>query len=354
MSPAGNLVLQGLSDPQAIASLSLRDWDLLIRQGRSANVLGRLHALLEERGLLERVPNAPRNHLVSAELIARSQERVIRWEAHCIARAIAPVQTEFVLLKGAAYVCSQLPFARGRTQSDVDILVPKPQLEAVEAALLARGWVPAELDPYDERLYREWSHELPPLYHPGRSTVLDVHHNILPGTGRLHPDADKLLKAAEPIPGTAFKRLSAPDMVLHACAHMFQDGDLQRGLRELIDIDGLLRAFAVASDFWDRLCERAQELDLRRPLFYGLRYSREHFSAPIPSRIIEQSGEWAPPAPVARVMDILVKAALDPAHATPRASSARWFLYVRSHWLRMPPFLLAKHLLHQSLRSNRL
>jgi Uncharacterised nucleotidyltransferase len=352
MNPTDNLVHKGLSDPQAITSLPLRDWDLLIRQGRSANVLGRLHALLEEQGLLDRVPDAARNHLESAQLIARSQERVIRWEVYCIARALAPVQTEFVLLKGAAYVCSQFPFARGRTQSDVDILVPKSKLATVEAALLARGWVPAKLDEYDQQFYREWSHELPPLYHPERSTVLDVHHNILPGTSRLHPDADKLLSAAEPIPGTPYKRLSAPDMVLHTCAHMFQDGDLQRGLRELTDIDGLLRAFGGASDFWDRLAERAQEMDLVRPLFYGLRYSREHLNAPVPHRVIEKSRAWAPPRAVLRVMDSLVTDALAPDHATLRASSARWLLYVRSHWLRMPPFLLARHLLHQSFRER--
>jgi len=352
MNPTDNLVHKGLSDPQAITSLPLRDWDLLIRQGRSANVLGRLHALLEEQGLLDRVPDAARNHLESAQLIARSQERVIRWEAYCIARALAPVQTEFVLLKGAAYVCSQFPFARGRTQSDVDILVPKSKLAAVEAALLARGWVPSKLDAYDQRFYREWSHELPPLYHPGRSTVLDVHHNILPGTSRLHPDADKLLSAAELIPGTPYKRLSAPDMVLHTCAHMFQDGDLQRGLRELTDIDGLLRAFGGASDFWDRLAERAEEMDLVRPLFYGLRYSREHLSAPVPDRVIEKSRAWAPPAAVLRIMDNLVTEALAPGPDTLRGRSARWLLYVRSHWLRMPPFLLARHLLHQSFRER--
>src|SRR5690242_6362018 len=103
MNPTANLVHLGLNDPQAMSSLPLRDWDLLIRQGRAADILGRLHAQLEEQGLLERVPDAPRNHLASARLIAHSQERVIRWEVYCIERALAPVQTEFVLLKGAAY-----------------------------------------------------------------------------------------------------------------------------------------------------------------------------------------------------------------------------------------------------------
>ena len=35
-----------------------------------------------------------------------------------------------------------------------------------------------------------------------------------------------------------------------------------------------------------------------------------------------------------------------------RAGLARWLLYVRSHWLRMPPLLLARHLLRKSLRRG--
>jgi hypothetical protein len=310
---------------------------------------------LEEQGLLEHVPAAARNHVQGARLVAGSQERVIRWEVYCIKRALLSLETEFVLLKGAAYIFSALPFSRGRIQSDVDILVPESKLRAVESALLARGWVHVKLEKYDQRFYREWSHELPPLYHPERATVVDVHHNILPQTGRLHPDPEKLLQAAEPIPGTPYKRLSAPDMVLHTCAHMFQDGDLQRALRELTDIDGLLRAFSGASSFWDRLLQRAEEMDLYRPLFYGFRYASEVLRTPIPSQVIAHSLQWAPPRPVLALMDVLVREALVPKQTGASAwgtRSARWLLYVRSHWLRMPPALLVRHLLHQSLRRH--
>jgi hypothetical protein len=32
------------------------------------------------------------------------------------------------------------------------------------------------------------------------------------------------------------------------------------------------------------------------------------------------------------------------------AGAARWLLYVRSHWLRMPPWLLTRHLTIKALR----
>jgi hypothetical protein len=49
-------------------------------------------------------------------------------------------------------------------------------------------------------------------------------------------------------------------------------------------------------------------------------------------------------------MDTLLDRALLPAEQPPRLgpSLARWLLYVRSHWLRMPPWLLAGHLFRKA------
>jgi hypothetical protein len=82
--------------------------------------------------------------------------------------------------------------------------------------------------------------------------VIDVHHNILPVKGRLHPDQAKLLERAQPIDGSTCKRLCAAEMVLHAAAHMFRSGDFHQGLRELMDIDGLIRSFSAASSLLAR------------------------------------------------------------------------------------------------------
>jgi hypothetical protein len=353
MAPTQDLVRFGLTNPESLTSLSLADWDLVVQQGRKAAMLGRIHALLDESDLLQLVPIAPRAHLQAADIVALSQERVVRWEVSCIKRTLANVQPDFVLLKGAAYVLSKLPFARGRLQSDIDILVPKNTLNAVESAFLANGWKNIKLEKYDQRYYRQWTHELPPLYHPKRGTIIDIHHNILPEKGRLHPDPNRLLERAEPIPGTPYKRLCPADMVLHTAAHMFQDGDLHQSLRELADIDGLLRVFHVQPGFWEALIRRAPEMDLRRPLFYALRYSQLFLETPIPEFVMSASQEWKPPKAVIRIMDLLVVQALRPQHATTAtivSPFARWLLYVRSHWLRMPPLLLTQHLIHKAFK----
>jgi hypothetical protein len=58
---------------------------------------------------------------------------------------------------------------------------------------------------------------------------------------------------------------------------------------------------------------------------------------------------WKPVAPVTRLMDALVERTL---LASGVSSAAAFALYVRSHWLRMPPLLLARHLLRNGLRRR--
>lgn len=354
MTSSKDLVRRALTAPESIGSLSLREWDILIRQARGAGILARIGYVLELAGVLAKVPELPRRHLTAARTVARNEQRVVAWEARCIYRALSGVAADIVVLKGAAYVLAKLPVAEGRLLSDVDILVPRTKLKEVESALLDRGWESLKVEEYDDRFYREWSHELPPLLHKERQTVLDVHHNILPVTGRLHPKAEMLLESAQPIPGTPYKRLSDPDMVLHTAAHMFQDGDLVRGLRELVDIDGLLRSFGADPTFWEKLLTRAPAMDLHRPLFYGLRYCCLHLKTPVPSEVLARSKAWAPSQAALQLMDRLVAKALEPRYGSTFGSgTALWLLYVRSHWLRMPPGLLARHLTHQSLRRIR-
>ena len=64
-------------------------------------------------------------------------------------------------------------------------------------------------------------HELPPMRHMVRQTVIDVHHAILPETARLKPDSAKLRAAALPLGGRKGLLVFSPaDMVLHSATHL--------------------------------------------------------------------------------------------------------------------------------------
>lgn len=340
-------------NPRLVLEFNLPQWDLLIRQARRANVLARLAVFLDDNALADAVPEQPRLHLESARIYAERFTVSLEWEINCIQKALKDVPVALVFLKGAAYYVAGNQAGRGRVFSDVDILVPEEKLHDVEQALVNAGWMTNTLDPYDQKYYRQWMHEIPPLRHLKRQTSIDVHHNILPKTSRLCPDADKLLANSVEIPGRNAWVLAPEDRVLHSAAHLFHEGEFAQGFRDLSDLDLLLNEFSVQENFWANLLRRAEELNQQIPLYYALRYSHRILQTPVPEKILKASRQQSPSRINARLMDALFLRVLMPEHDSCNdrwTGLARWLLFIRSHWLKMPVYLMVPHLLRKAFR----
>ena len=349
-----DLVVAALRAPQGTLALQPAGWDLLVRQARAAGLLARLASRLDTLGLLARVPPAAAAHLQAARQVAAAQRVEVQREIAHVQHALRELPGPLVLLKGAAYLAAGLPAAEGRVFSDTDILVPKALLSAAESALLLHGWAGTHHSAYDQRYYREWMHELPPLVHLRRQTALDVHHAIAPETARLRPPSAMLLEAVVPVPGAAGLATLAPaDMVLHSMLHLNVNDELGHALRDLSDLDLLLRHFGADAAFWPRLVARARQLGLARVLRDGLRNAGRVFDTPVPAAVLDGVADAAPGPLRGRLMDALWARALRPRHHSlvgPADRLALWCLYVRAHWMRMPTGLLLRHLAVKALR----
>jgi Uncharacterised nucleotidyltransferase len=347
-----DLIVAALLAPRSTLTYSSPQWDLLIRQGRRTKLLARLAYLLEDAGLMSQVPAAARLHLESAIKLAVRQEVSLRWEVTCLQKELANAGSRITLLKGAAYAMAGLPAARGRSFSDIDIIVPKERMVEVESELMLYGWQGGHHDEYDQRYYRQWMHEIPPLAHVTRGTTIDVHHAILPETARVKVNTVALLKSVVPLAGNADGQadlfvLSPTDMLLHSATHLFHEGDFDKGLRDLFDLDSLFRDFGKQPGFWPALAPRALEVGLTRPLYYAVRFTTRLLETPIPAEVVSASAIGRPSALAASLMDICYSRALRPLHPSTASFGnwlARFVLYVRSHWIRMPLHLLAYHL----------
>ncbi len=356
--------MSALLDPAGTASWNGRDWTLALHQARFTGLVGRMAdgLLLDSKLPGDICPRAVRGHLEAALRVCRAQRAEVSREARFLDQALANLGAPVILLKGAAYAAADLPAARGRVFSDMDILVPKVALAKAESLLAVHGWMTTEESEYNQQYYRQWMHELPPLRHLQRGTVLDVHHTILPETARLRPDAAKLIEAAVPLPTTRVLHVLSPvDMLLHSMTHLFMNDDMTHGLRDLSDLDLLLRGPYGQDSIWARLLPRARELNLQRPLFYALRCLRRITDLPIPEKLLAAAAEDGPGQPLGRTMDwIWSQALFPPAPSKSKAGRdlALAALYVRGHWLRMPPPMLFKHLaikalgMHKDKRSS--
>ncbi len=340
---------------QKLTTLDERQWDILLTHARSAKLLARLAIQAECEQVETSLPAKVRDHLDWARRSFENKVKTTHWELNCIDRALENFDAPVILLKGAAYLAAGLPVSRGRVATDVDVMVPHDAIHEAELAFLAAGWAHDEYDEYDDQFYREWMHEIPPLYHTIRRTVLDLHHAILPLTSHLQVNSDALIAEAIPLPGSRFFTLSQRDMILHSIVHLFQDGELNGDLRDLIDISDLLRDFGHLDGFWRALFDRAVELGLNRPFYYALHFNKIILGASYPPFAETELKRLKPPLPSRAMMDFCVPRSLLPCGYS-RPNFARrlsiFVLYMRSHWLRMPALLLARHLLTKAVKRK--
>ena len=338
------LLLHSMRDPGSVTHLGTEALDDVLHAARQHKLLARLEHDLAALGVLQDLPEAAIRKLAGARIGAEANAVVMRFEADRVRRALAGLGTRIVLLKGAAYQHASLPAARGRVSVDLDIMVPAVDIGRVEQTLTSRGWQPAEINDYDQHYYRDWMHEIPPLVHGERGVELDVHHTIFPPVSGIRIDSETLLADTTPV-GDGLWILSPADMVLHATAHLFQE-DPTGHLRDLLDLHDLLTLFGQQAGFWESLTERARRHGLGRPLYYSLRYAADLIGTIVPAAALARTkAAFAPNAVQLRVMDWLVRTAIVAGSSGQGAGGAvaRFLLFVRSHWIKMPLGVLLRH-----------
>ena len=331
------ILARALADPASVVGLDADGWTALLTMARAEQLIGTLAMRLD--GLP--MPDGVKAILADARAAAEHGRRAALWEAEMARRALAAVGCPVILLKGTAFVAAGLSAGQGRSIGDLDILVPRTSIDAVEAALLAAGWEWVKPDPYDDVYYRRWMHELPPLIHRERDRMIDVHHTILPLTARITPDADALIEEVWTL-GNGLSVLSPENMVVHASAHLLADGDLAGGLRNLWDIDRLCRQFHDEDrDFGLTVMEASNRHGLWNEVSRALRLANQIFGTPVKAYYSPITVKWDE-QPSDRWFRRRITAR--DGWGRPIRPRTRLAFYVRSHWLRMPPAMLARHL----------
>ena len=340
MKRAAAILVRVLRDPLWAERLSPAEWQAVIAAARAESLL----ASLAHRLARVAVPDRIRQLLGEAAADAGRAQVQALWEAEMARRALASAGVPFVLLKGTAYAAAGLGAAAGRSIGDLDILVPRQQLGIAQQALLRADWEWVKEDRYDDLYYRRWMHELPPLIHKQRDRMIDVHHTILPLTARPTPDAAALIAASVELPG-GLRILAPADMIVHAAAHLVADGDLAGGLRNLWDVDRLVRDFGREPHFWRTLERRARLHGLAPAVARTLRLAAHLYGTPVEDVC----------AGFPALSDRLFARRLLARDGWGREirRPLRLAFYARSHLLRMPPLLLARHLWIKARRSSR-
>lgn len=353
-----NLVTDLLHDPAVIRGWGIADWNRFLPLARSARLLGRSLKLFEQHGLVGVVPPRLIDQLHGALAQTRYVQGQALRELRHVARILAGEGIPLLALKGVAYLVADLPPAGWRNLSDIDLLVPERDIERAEQALKRAGWAPhGEFDSYDQHYYRDWMHEVPPLIHRNRETEVDLHHNLAPPVSRIRIDAAVLWADAVQVDaatGASVGTLSPVDMLLHNAIHLFMNDELRGGLRDVVDFRDLFEHFSRHdAAFEQALLERALALGCGRPLYYAVGSAQRLVGLRVSPQLVAGLRAHAPGSAVAGLMGWLIDQALAPGQLGGwRSTLASQLLFIRSHWVRMPPGMLVRHLLHKLRKKN--
>ncbi|MFT7005553.1 MAG: hypothetical protein ACJAXJ_000051 [Colwellia sp.] len=348
------LLLKVWCTPTSALTLTIPQQNILIRQSVSASVCAQLWKRLVTQEATVNFCEKAKLHFLSAELIADRQVEQGKYEIAKLASLSVKRNLDFTLLKGAAYIATNLPNASGRLYSDIDLLVPKKDLNLAESELMLQGFRRTEIEDYNEEYYRKWMHEIPPLRHHKRSIVLDLHHNILPLTVKTTPDITYLHQDAITL-SNGLKTLSNTDILLHCAVHLFHEGEFEKGLRDLIDLDFLFTHFSNENkDFQLDLFNRAKQLGLTYNLFLASYFCELVLNTPFEEVYRSEIKKVSPSKLKLLFLKNTFREVFIPHHAsceTWRFKLARILLYIRGHLIRMPLKLLVPHLCRKSVMA---
>jgi hypothetical protein len=238
---------------------------------------------LRERGEAEAAPpevlrDLERTHYAQSLYNTRALADLARVVGAFRAAGLRPV-----VLKGAALAASRYPQIAHRAISDLDLLLPVDEIDRADRLLRGLGYRQT-CPPGWEKFYAEHHHGapyLPPRGHPR----LEIHVGLLDRRRRQQPDLERMLERAVELPcgATSAWALAPEDQLIHAALHLAVSGRFLRGMKDLADIDLLLRS--PESLDLGRILAGAGRPGIGRALHYALALANDLFGTPLDPRL---------------------------------------------------------------------
>ncbi|OZG73576.1 hypothetical protein BTA51_10340 [Hahella sp. CCB-MM4] len=334
--------------PEFATTLSADQWQKAILILRYQQLLARYAKHFRKKGIFDQLHEYARHHLTNAEIIADKQYQQVHYEAALLKQQIGNIGSHLVFLKGAGYSLSGLPVGVGRTYSDIDILVDKQYIREIEKTMTLHGWLPEEMDEYDQKYYRQWAHEIPPMKHATRGTLIDIHHNIIPIVSMRAPDINILFDHTV-MTSDGYQVLDKAAMTLHSLIHLFYNEEFKYGYRDLMDIHILMSG--NSEDYWQQLLDLAKTCGFEKELYFACRYAEGLMQTGVPDFVTTQLAHHK--SRMQSVLDFMFTNLLSPSHPfvrRPIYPLAVFMGFIRGHRLKMPLSILVYHSMNKAWR----
>lgn len=362
-----NRLIDVLKAPHSLTSLSTEALSEIIAEARYYDMLAQLKYTCIKADIFDALPEPFKCHTNVGCYPSDNLTLRLEHEAEIIETVLGPLNINWIYLKGAAYHLAKFEEFKGRLMGDIDILVDEKHIPIVEIAFKKNGWMQKKITDYDEKFYREWSQEIPPMVHRQRLSELDIHFNILPKTLAASPDPlilmeqtislnneNELKENSHIEEDMGAKILSSQAMVVHSAVHLFYESEFDKGVRNLFDLYLLFQKFAKNDHFWDDLINLQNKMGNGDSVFYALRYCRLFLELDVPKRVVDFYDNYQPDPIKLKLADFAFRRIFcnnfPPNHLTGHRI-AEIMLYMRGHMKRMPMRLLVPHFINKTVKT---
>lgn len=343
------LIAHAFIQPSLLAKINKADWPIMLEVLRSNNVIARYAWQLTQQNKCSLLPDNIQKHFISATTASNRQTQQARHECKQLNKQLNEIGVRPVFLKGAAYTLANPAVGIGRRYTDIDILVNKQELDACAQHLLNYGWMQKPLDDYDERYYREWAHEIPPLYNRMSGTTIDIHHNIIPPISGKAPNIADFLKVEKT---KSFSVPSLHSQILHSAVHLFNNEEFPNGFRDLTDLYILFNQLNHIED-WQALVNHSSTVAFNNELFQAINACQRILQLKVPADIVRQLTQKQTIRSLA-LNNFIFDRVLMPFHSklSPFGTKLAILLaFLRGHLKKMPLPILSKHIFHKLTRE---
>ena len=273
---------QNRLDITDLESLTSQEWTALIMLASRLRVRLLLYKNLKKRGFDKVIPEKEKQALKS--FYTQNTIRNLRYsgELKSIVNACTEKKIPLIALKGI-YLANTIYENIGlREMNDIDLLVPKKDLEETANIMLGLGY--KTLEPFSLAWEPTFNH-LPPFVKPG--LAIEIHWSIT--TAELAPkfDIQDLWDYAKPveIANTKLLSLSPNDILLYLCFHNAKHF-FAFTLRPYCDIQTTILHFSSELD-WEKILERAKKWGWERGVYLSLRLAKEFVGAEVPNHVLD-------------------------------------------------------------------
>jgi hypothetical protein len=197
---------------------------------------------------------------------------------------LRPLAIQPIVLKGMALCSTLYPVPATRPCSDLDLLVGRSQITAVEKALMRQGFHDAVGLGTDERLAYTSHLMLQRSLGDGQALNVEVHWHLLNDPGYVgNVDIDEMRARAQSaeLDGSLALVLEPVDQMLHACAHLLLHHAQRPRLIWLLDLRMLVLRYSQSWN-WTDVVSRAQGMHLAAALRYWLMQAEYWFGVFLP------------------------------------------------------------------------